>query len=110
LVLLKNMFLWFLNSRHICQLFCFGIHCLQMKALKDLGLDVTKGTVTTDSDVTQTKFHIMRLWVLATLCLLYFCIQNLVVCVYDSMYRKLKSTHCSCTYVTILTFWMHQFL
>ncbi|KAL6641880.1 hypothetical protein ACP70R_020061 [Stipagrostis hirtigluma subsp. patula] len=30
------------------------------KALKDLGLDVTKGTVTTDSDVTQTKFHIMR--------------------------------------------------
>jgi hypothetical protein len=75
-----------------------------MKALKDLGLDVTKGTVTTDSDVTQTKFHIMRLWVLATLCLLYFCIQNLVVCVYDSMYRKLKSTHCSCTYVTILTF------
>jgi UTP:GlnB (protein PII) uridylyltransferase len=31
-----------------------------MKALKDLGLDVTKGTVTTDSDVTQTKFHIMR--------------------------------------------------
>ncbi|KAG2623033.1 hypothetical protein PVAP13_3KG030400 [Panicum virgatum] len=31
-----------------------------MKALKDLGLDVKKGTVTTDSDVTQTKFHIMR--------------------------------------------------
>nr|CAB3490932.1 unnamed protein product [Digitaria exilis] len=31
-----------------------------MKALKDLGLDVTKGTVTTDSTVTQTKFHIMR--------------------------------------------------
>ncbi|OEL31776.1 ACT domain-containing protein ACR12 [Dichanthelium oligosanthes] len=34
-----------------------------MKALKDLGLDVTKGTVATDSAVTQTKFHIMRLWV-----------------------------------------------
>lgn len=31
-----------------------------MKALKDLGLDVTKGSVTTDSAVTQTKFHIMR--------------------------------------------------
>nr|CAB3459401.1 unnamed protein product [Digitaria exilis] len=31
-----------------------------MKALKDLGLDVTKGTVATDSSVTQTKFHIMR--------------------------------------------------
>ncbi|KAG2614900.1 ACT domain-containing protein ACR12-like [Panicum virgatum] len=31
-----------------------------MKALKDLGLDVTKGTAVTDSDVTQTKFHIMR--------------------------------------------------
>ncbi|CAL5098265.1 unnamed protein product [Urochloa decumbens] len=31
-----------------------------MKALKDLGLDVTKGTVATDSAVTQTKFHIMR--------------------------------------------------
>ena len=56
----------------ICQLFCPGIHCLQMKALKDLGLDVTKGTVATDTAVTKTKFHIMRLWVLATLCLLYF--------------------------------------
>ncbi|XP_062202789.1 ACT domain-containing protein ACR12-like [Phragmites australis] len=32
-----------------------------MSALKDLGLDVTKGNVTTDSAVTQTKFHIMRL-------------------------------------------------
>ncbi|KAM0856554.1 hypothetical protein ACQ4PT_049058 [Festuca glaucescens] len=32
-----------------------------MKALKDLGLDVTKGSVSTDSSVTQTKFHIMRL-------------------------------------------------
>ncbi|KAL6905621.1 hypothetical protein ACP4OV_003222 [Aristida adscensionis] len=34
-----------------------------MKALKDLGLDVTKGSVTTDptdTSVTQTKFHIMR--------------------------------------------------
>ncbi|TKW07856.1 hypothetical protein SEVIR_7G335100v4 [Setaria viridis] len=31
-----------------------------MKALKDLGLDVTKGTVATDSAATQTKFHIMR--------------------------------------------------
>jgi len=31
-----------------------------MKALKDLGLDVTKGTVATDSAVTKTKFHIMR--------------------------------------------------
>ncbi|KAF8641860.1 hypothetical protein HU200_067563 [Digitaria exilis] len=35
-----------------------------MKALKDLGLDVTKGTVTTDLAVTQTKFHIMRLLIL----------------------------------------------
>ena len=77
LVLLKNIFLRFLNSCCICQLFCPAIHSLQMKALKDLGLDVKKGTVTTDSDVTQTKFHIMRLWVLATFCLLYFC-----VCVY----------------------------
>ncbi|KAL5647253.1 hypothetical protein ACJX0J_041608, partial [Zea mays] len=33
-----------------------------MKALKDLALDVTKGSVTTDSAVTQTKFHIIRLW------------------------------------------------
>ncbi|WVZ54386.1 hypothetical protein U9M48_005192 [Paspalum notatum var. saurae] len=32
-----------------------------MKALKDLGLDVTKGSVATDSAVTETKFHIMRL-------------------------------------------------
>ncbi|GJM87982.1 hypothetical protein PR202_ga03994 [Eleusine coracana subsp. coracana] len=31
-----------------------------MKALKDLGLDVTKGNVTAESAVTQTKFHIMR--------------------------------------------------
>ncbi|WVZ88373.1 hypothetical protein U9M48_034901 [Paspalum notatum var. saurae] len=36
-----------------------------MKALKDLGLDVTKGSVATDSAVTQTKFHIMRnfIWI-----------------------------------------------
>ncbi|OAY71675.1 ACT domain-containing protein ACR12-like [Ananas comosus] len=31
-----------------------------MKALKDLGLDVTKGTVTTEASVVQTKFFIMR--------------------------------------------------
>ncbi|XP_006663822.3 ACT domain-containing protein ACR12-like [Oryza brachyantha] len=31
-----------------------------MKALKDLGLDVTKGSVATESALTQTKFHIMR--------------------------------------------------
>ncbi|KAL6870947.1 hypothetical protein ACP4OV_014795 [Aristida adscensionis] len=31
-----------------------------MKALKDLGLDVTKGNVTADSAVTETKFHIMQ--------------------------------------------------
>ncbi|GJN13765.1 hypothetical protein PR202_gb00507 [Eleusine coracana subsp. coracana] len=31
-----------------------------MKALKDLGLDVTKGNVAAESAVTQTKFHIMR--------------------------------------------------
>jgi hypothetical protein len=53
-----------------------------MKALKDLGLDVTKGTVATDSAVTETKFHIMRLWVLATFCSLYFCMQNLFIYVY----------------------------
>lgn len=50
-----------------------GIRCLQMKALKDLGLDVTKGSVTTDSSVTQTKFHIMRLWVLAPSCFIFMC-------------------------------------
>ncbi|CAD6268441.1 unnamed protein product [Miscanthus lutarioriparius] len=44
-----------------------------MKALKDLGLDVTKGSVTTDSAVTQTKFHIMRLWVLAPSCFIFVC-------------------------------------
>ncbi|XP_057978997.1 ACT domain-containing protein ACR12 [Malania oleifera] len=32
-----------------------------MKALKDLGLDVTKGTVTTEASVTRTKFYITRL-------------------------------------------------
>jgi hypothetical protein len=53
-----------------------------MKALKELGLDVTKGNVTAESAVTQTKFHIMRSWVLATLCLLYFIIQFLVMCLY----------------------------
>lgn len=58
-----------------------GIHCLQMKALKDLGLDVTKGSVTTDSAVTQTKFHIMRLWVLAPFCFIFY-VQHLVMCVY----------------------------
>lgn len=34
---------------------------LQMKALKDLGLDVMKGTVTTENSVKQTKFFITRL-------------------------------------------------
>jgi hypothetical protein len=51
----------------------FACHCLQMKALKDLGLDVTKGSVTTDSAVTQTKFHIMRSWVLAPSCFIFMC-------------------------------------
>eukprot|EP00262_Sarcandra_glabra_P013694 TRINITY_DN3864_c0_g3_i2.p1 TRINITY_DN3864_c0_g3~~TRINITY_DN3864_c0_g3_i2.p1 ORF type:complete len:270 (-),score=41.37 TRINITY_DN3864_c0_g3_i2:482-1246(-) len=32
-----------------------------MKALKDLGLDVAKGTVSTEESVTQTKFFITRL-------------------------------------------------
>lgn len=70
------------------QIFCIykllrrGVHCLQMKALKDLGLDVTKGSVATDSSVTQTKFHIMRLWVHATFCLLQFLIPRLVVCLH----------------------------
>ncbi|KAK4431752.1 ACT domain-containing protein ACR12 [Sesamum alatum] len=32
-----------------------------MKALKDLGLDVLKGTVSTENSVTQTKFFITRL-------------------------------------------------
>lgn len=32
-----------------------------MKALKDLGLDVSKGTVTTEGSVKQTKFFIKRL-------------------------------------------------
>jgi hypothetical protein len=34
-----------------------------MKALKDLGLDVTKGSVTTELDVIKTKFFIMRMLV-----------------------------------------------
>jgi hypothetical protein len=33
----------------------------QMKALKDLGLDVSKGTVSTEGSVKQTKFFITRL-------------------------------------------------
>lgn len=33
----------------------------QMKALKDLGLDVAKGTVTKEDAVTKTKFFITRL-------------------------------------------------
>ncbi|KAJ4795635.1 hypothetical protein LUZ62_046881 [Rhynchospora pubera] len=33
----------------------------EMKALKDLGLDVTKGSVTTEASVTKTKFFIMRM-------------------------------------------------
>ncbi|KAL0317229.1 UNVERIFIED_CONTAM: ACT domain-containing protein ACR12 [Sesamum angustifolium] len=33
----------------------------KMKALKDLGLDVLKGTVSTENSVTQTKFFITRL-------------------------------------------------
>lgn len=34
---------------------------MQMKALKDLGLDVAKGTVTTEGSVIETKFFITRL-------------------------------------------------
>lgn len=41
-------------SNNVCLL-------LQMKALKDLGLDVSKGTVTTENSVTQTKIFITRL-------------------------------------------------
>jgi len=33
----------------------------QMKSLKDLGLDVSKGTVATEGSVKQTKFFIKRL-------------------------------------------------
>lgn len=66
--------IYFVTSNFCCisKLFCPGIHCLQMKALKDLGLDVTKGSVSTESAVTQTKFHIMRSWVHATFCVLHF--------------------------------------
>ncbi|PWZ44920.1 Transcription factor TGAL11 [Zea mays] len=49
------------------------VFVIQMKALKDLGLDVSKGSVATDSAVTQTKFHIMRLWVLAPYCFIFMC-------------------------------------
>lgn len=40
-----------------------ALACLpvQMKSLKDLGLDVAKGTVTTEGSVTQTKFLITQL-------------------------------------------------
>jgi hypothetical protein len=75
-----------------------GIHCLQMKALKDLGLDVTKGSVTTDSAVTQTKFHIMRSWVLCPF-LFYFRVQHLVMCVYVENKREhLRFLHI-CIYI-----------
>jgi hypothetical protein len=72
----------FVSSRFgVCVHYCVVVFTvLQMKALKDLGLDVTKGTVATDSSVTQTKFHIMRSWVHATFCLLHFLIKRLVVC------------------------------
>lgn len=65
--------LWYLHFLPYLPIILPGIHCLQMKALKDLGLDVTKGSVTTDSAVTQTKFHIMRLWVLAPSCFIFAC-------------------------------------
>lgn len=42
-----------------CNLFCSAMG--QMNALKDLGLDVAKGTVLTDGPVKQTKFFITRL-------------------------------------------------
>lgn len=35
-----------------------------MRALKDLGLDVAKGTVSTEGSVKQTKFYLTRLWVI----------------------------------------------
>lgn len=48
-------FLVFLT--HFFFIFMFG----QMRALKDLGLDVAKGTVATEGPVKQTKFFITRL-------------------------------------------------
>lgn len=49
---------------------------LQMKALKGLGLDVTKGTVITGDSVKQTEFFITRSWVILSLiiwmCISYF--------------------------------------
>lgn len=41
--------------------FCYFKLLAQMKALKDLGLDVAKGTVTTEGSEKRTKFFITRL-------------------------------------------------
>jgi hypothetical protein len=41
----------------------FCIHVLQMKSLKDLGLDVLKGSVTKEDGVIRTKFYITRSYV-----------------------------------------------
>ena len=47
------------NIWRFCNLFCSVMG--QMNALKDLGLDVAKGTVLTDGPIKQTKFFITRL-------------------------------------------------
>ena len=46
-----------------CFVFQLMNHCCvwQMRALKDLGLGVTKGTVSTEGSVKQTKFSITKL-------------------------------------------------
>ncbi|XP_058107334.1 ACT domain-containing protein ACR12 isoform X3 [Magnolia sinica] len=55
----------FLLRRNICQSSINSSSVLgsssSMKALKDLGLDVAKGTVTTEASVLRTKFFITRL-------------------------------------------------
>lgn len=52
--------------------------CGQINALKDLGLDVIKGTVATEGPVKQTKFYITRLWVPPFLLLFCFCFLQLL--------------------------------
>lgn len=43
-----------------------------MKALKDLGLDVAKGTVTTEGSEKKTKFFITGLWVIMLALFLFY--------------------------------------
>ena len=74
-----------------------------MKALKDLGLDVSKGTVSTEGAVKQTKLFITRLYV--TFFRLFICILLIIA---NPSSKRLRGCFVNGFWVGfwLLTFWL----